>query len=69
MLHISNPWKFTFNTVRALLKGQEAWTQNKLDEALAALFKSELFAKESLKKLFKDVIWRGAEVVRRKKFE
>ena len=55
-----NPMEFNFNTVRALLKGQEAWTQNKLAKALAAVFKSELLAKESMTKLFKSVIWGGA---------
>ena len=46
MLHISTAG-FTFNTVRALQRDQEAWSQNNLSEAWGALFKSEP-AKESM---------------------
>ena len=54
-----NTVEFTFNSVRNLLRRKEAWTVDKLGNALEDLFKSESFSKESMTKLFKSVIFGG----------
>ena len=50
-----NPVEYTFNTVRNLLKRSEAWTEEKLKQQLASLFKSDSFSADSLQKLFRSV--------------
>ena len=56
-----NPVEYTFNTVRQLLRNQQAWTEAKLIRALTIALKSEAFSSASMTKLFRSVLWGGPD--------
>ena len=56
-----NPVEFTFNSLRQIVRGCEAWTELKLIETLHAAFKSEAFSQTSMSKLFRSVVFGGAD--------
>ena len=60
-----NPVEYTFNTVRNLLRQKEAWTLSALERELEKLFQADSFSPESMTKLFKSVIFGGAEAGQR----